>query len=178
MTAPLNENATTVAVDVMPDGTYAVGVHYGPDHSIALNPLQALTYVIKLYRVASSAEYGAAVLAQLSTLGIADDKALPTVGEILGKAWDGLDLAKTIHAIPVISATGRRPHVRFDLEGKPFAHIQVPAEDARKHAAAVQHAAANVLLDTEYHRYLRGPLNLPDDRARNLVADLAHHRIQ
>lgn len=177
MTA-LNENATTVAVDLLPDGKYAVGIHYGLDHSVALNPLQALTYVTKLYRVASSAEYGAAVLAQLSTLGLSDDKALPTVGEILGKAWDGLDLANTVQAIPLIAKADRRPCVRFDLENKPFAHIQVPAADAREHAAAVQHAAANVLLDSEYHRFLRGPLNLPDDRARDLVADLAQHRIQ
>lgn len=176
MTAPLNEHETTVAVDVMPDGSYAVGIHYGPDHSIALSNLQAHTYVNRLYQVASAAEYAAAVVAQLTTLGLGDDKALPTVGDLLTEMGAATLLAADVRALPVITATDRNPCVRFDLNDKPF--VNVTAAAARDHAAAVHHAAATMRLDTRYYAYLRGPLDLPEERARAFIGDLARHRIE
>lgn len=170
----LDPKHTTVSVDRLANDTYAVGIHYGYDISIALIDDGPATYTTAVYQAAALAEYAAAVLAQFTTLGISDDNALPTIGDLMGAGWDGVTAAAGVRVVPVISARSRKPQVRFDVNGRPF--TQVLAADARDHAAAVLHAAATVPLDTKYYAFLRGPLNLPEDRARAFIGELAEHR--
>jgi len=172
----LDSKATTVSVDCLPDGTYAVGIHYGADISIGLDASGSRTYANTVYQVAALAEYGAAVLDQFTTLGISNDNAVPTVGELMGDDWGGITAYTGVKVVPLIASGNRSPQVRFDISGRPF--TQVASADARAHADAVQHAAATARLDAKYYEFLRGPLNMPEDKARGLIGELADHRIQ
>ncbi|PRY56469.1 hypothetical protein [Glycomyces artemisiae] len=171
----LDPKSTTVSVDRFTDGTYGVGIHYGHDISIGLDTFAAATYTKAVHKVAALAEYAAAVIDQFTTLGIPDGNALPTVGELMDADWDGIAAYVGLKVVPLVAASDRTPQVRFDVNHRPF--TQVTAADARDHAAAVHRAAATARLDERYYKFLRGPLNLPDDKARGLIGELADHRI-
>ncbi|GAB3224204.1 hypothetical protein GCM10027447_12590 [Glycomyces halotolerans] len=168
------ENATWVESELMPDGSYTVGIHYTPDQSTALGAPLARAYVREVTKAVACAEYGAAVLKQLTTIGVDDAHAAPTVGDIMGDRWAGVELPGGARIVPIIAQRDREPYVRIDIGGDPLTQWS-PAE-AMDHAVNVLLVAATVPLDTDYLKFLRGPLNLPEDKARGLVADLAEHR--
>lgn len=168
------ENATWVESELMPDGSYAVGIHYTPDKSTALGAPMARAYVRDVSKAVACAQYGAAVLKQLTTIGIDDNNALPTVGEIMGERWAGVELPGGARIIPLISQRDRKPYVRIDIGGDPL--TQWSPADATDHALHVLMVAATVPLDTAYFEFLRATLNLPEEKARGLVGDLAAHR--
>lgn len=168
------DSAVWVESEPLPGGSYTVAIHYTPDRSLSLNAPLARAYVRDVVAMISTAEYGAAVLKQLTTIGVDDDNAAPTVGDLMGDAWKGKDLALGVHMIPLIAQRDRLPYVRLDVDGQPLTKWS-PAE-ALDHATNVLRAAATIRLDSAYYAFLRGPLNLPEEKARGLVGDLAQHR--
>ncbi|WP_026923307.1 hypothetical protein [Glycomyces arizonensis] len=173
-TEPDYTNAIWVESEPLPDGAYTVAIHYTPDRSISLNAPLARAYARDVTGAISTAEYAAAVLRQLTTIGVDEDNAAPTVGDLMGKAWKGLDLADGVRAVPLISQRDRRPYVRIDVDGHPL--TQWEPVDAHDHVMNVMNVAAAARLDSAYYEFLKGPLDLPEEKARGLVADLAQHR--
>lgn len=168
--------AIWVVSDVAPDGTYVCTVQAGDDLAVTLDRQRAVAYAMALYTAVGYAEYDAAVLAQLTTLGVGDRMAAQCVADLRADRAPVDDAATTpLRFVPLVTAAKREPGLFIEIGGRRVA--QWTTADGRQHAGHVLDIVAAVDLDAAYHRFLRGPVALDDDRARAVVGSLSEHRI-
>lgn len=168
--------AIWVISDVAPDGTYVTTVQASDDVAVVLDRDRALAYAVALYTAVGYAEYDAAVLAQLTTLGVGDRMAAECVADLRDDRAPVDDAATApLRFVPLVTAAKREPALFVEVGGKRIA--QWTTADGRQHAGHVLDICAGVDLDAAYFRFLRGPVGLDDDRARAVVESLGEHRI-
>lgn len=172
-----------VRSEVMPDGTYGVGLNVGADRSWALNRDQAVAYAVACFARATEVEHDTAVMRLLTgKLGIPAETAGQVIVRDLRPDRPGAhDATKPLRFLGQI---GRAKHPRPDagqyvpmlameLDGKQVG--QLTPTDLRDHAAAVLNVIEAADLDAGLLRALTGPFGLDEDRARAVVGDLANH---
>jgi hypothetical protein len=165
-----------VQSDRLPDGTYVAAIHYDADRSRVITEADALRYVLTVHEAAARAEHDAAVVAQLTSLGLD----MPTVGQALAELRDArrpLDDAATapLRLVPGVSADRGVGFLDIHIDDR---HVgQWDPSDARDHAGDVLAVLAVVDLDTAYRRYLSETISLDQAQAENVVAALAKHMV-
>lgn len=162
-----------VSSDVGPDGTYVLTVTTGPDTVFVLDYEAALRYVTHVVGAAARAEYDAAVIAQLASLGVPTPEAGLLIRQMradrppLASEWpisfEGIVASKTL-----------RPEVTIQADGEPVGQVGTGA--LVEHALNVLDAVNIAELDNAYRRHLVGVVGLNDDSARAAVAGLDEHR--
>lgn len=166
--------AIWVQSDVLPDGTYVTAIHYDDDQSRILDRAAGLAYVAEVFTAAVHAEHDAAVVRQLTGLGLDLESAARAIAELRA---DRPPLADAVTAplrlVPGVSAK----------TGNGFLHIhlgevrvgQWDPDDARDHATNVLSVLAAADLDAAYCRYLVGTVGIGLPRAQAVVGDLGNY---
>jgi hypothetical protein len=168
-------DAIWVISDVAPDGTYVTTVQAGDDLAVTLDRQRALAYAVALYTAVGYAEYDAAVLKQLTTLGVGERMAARCVADLRADRAPVDDAATApLRFVPLVTAA-REPALFVEVNRRRIS--QWTPADGRQHAGHVLDIVAAVDLDAAYLRFLRGPVALDDDRARAVVGTLGEHRI-
>ena len=172
-----------VRSEVMPDGTYGVGITVEADHAFALNRDQAIAYAVACIARATEADHDTAVMRLLvNHLGMPAKLAAEFITGDLRP--DRPDEHKATEPLQFSVAIGRARHPRPDAGSYvPLLMMQHDGEDVgqlapadlREHATAVLSALAAADLDANLHRCLVSTLGLDDDRARAVVGSLAEH---
>ncbi|MPZ66238.1 MAG: hypothetical protein GEU83_12215 [Pseudonocardiaceae bacterium] len=171
-----------VRSEVMPDGSYGVGVSVEGDYAFSLNRDQAVAYAVACFTRATEADHDTAVLRLLTQVGVPAKHAGQVVANDLRP--DRPDEHTDTQPLRFTVAVGRAKHPRPDAgQFIPllFLHLhdreigQLTPSDLRDHGAAVLNVLAAADLDAALHRALTGTVGLDDDRARAIVGDLANH---
>lgn len=173
-----------VRSEVMPDGTYGVGISVERDHAFALNRDQAIAYATACIARATEADHDTAVMRLLVTkLGIPPKSAAEFIKSDLRP--DRPDEHKATEPLRFSVAIGRARHPRPDagtyIPLLMMQHAngedagQLTPADLRDHATAVLSVIAAADLDANLHRCLVSTLGLDDGRAKAVVGSLAEH---
>jgi hypothetical protein len=141
-----------------------------------LNRQQAERYARAWLRAAQLAAHDAAVLAQLTALGVEQEPAAVFVATELRTARPALDQVATrpLRLQPIVSAATGEPIVQVHPDGE--RDFQLEATAATSHAVHTLEVAAVTDLDDAYRWALVDALDMEDVRARAAVDDLARFR--
>ncbi len=165
-----------VRSDLLPNGSYGVTVNLGADHAVTLGRDNAVAYAVTVIDVANRAEYDAAVLRQLTDAGVSFDAATQAVTDLRADRPPPAATYGPFSFEPVVSRVDQRGRVvmRVDRSERGAGTFEPAA--AREHATHVLDVLAVADLDAGYLRLLRGLIGLDEERARNVVGDLARYR--
>lgn len=163
-----------VRSEVMPDGTYGVGISVGADRSWALTRSQAVDYAAACVARATEAEHDAAVWTLMTKqLGMPED----LIAELLVKDIrpDRPEDHKATEPLRFTVALGRTvgAFLKMSVDDREVGEL-TPA-DLRDHALAVLNAISAADLDAAFLRLLVGRIGLEEDVARAVVGSLADH---
>ena len=169
------DRAVWIKTDPTPDGSgYIVTLEVGQDTARILTPDEAMAHAAGVLAAAHRAEYDAAVLAQLTKLGIDREGTVMVVRQLRADR-PPLDPAVTypLTLEPCVNGAG----VPFITVASPgHEQGQWTTTDARSHAIAVLECVAVADLDAAYLRALTGLIGLDKNRARRAVEDLVNYR--
>lgn len=167
----------TLWVKTEPDlaGVYHVVLELGPDDIWTLDEDAAYRWVGHCLAAAAQAEYDAAVLAQLTALGLPQDVVVATVQKLRSGRPASVPLAEGtgLALVPGVSASTRKGFLRIERNGQPIGQWEI--EDARQHGMYVVESVEVAKLDTAYLAVLR-EADLGDDVAHHAVANLGKYR--
>lgn len=172
MMAPAHEDIW-VRSEVLPNGTYGVGLNVGEDRAWVLDRDQAVAYAVTCCARATEVEHDAAVFDLLTKrVGISERDAAATVlKDIRPNRPDEHAATEPLH---FIGGLGRRgPFLNMMLDGKQVGQL-TPA-DLRDHAMGVLNVIAAADLDAALRTVLVGQFGLDDDTARAVVGSLEEH---
>lgn len=170
-----DDEAVWVVSDVAPDGTYVVGLHYGPDTAWVLDRNQALRYAAAVAAAAARAAYDAAMMRQLTNkLGMPLASAAGFIADVRADRPPLDDAAlEPLGLNPGVSAFTGEPFIRITVSGKLVG--QWSPADALQHSTHVLEVLAGVDLDAGYYRALTAT-GVDEARMRAAVEDLANFR--
>lgn len=162
-----------VKSDVAADGSYVACVEIGADRSIPMGRDRALAYAMAVLTAVMHAEHDAAVLAQFVKIGLAQKhaaEAVATMRERRAPVDD--DATAPLRWLPGVSAFTGKGFLHLLLDGEAFCQIEPAA--AIGHALYVLRSVTAVDVDSVYFRYLTRDLDVPEARARAVVADIGN----
>ncbi|MGH3548888.1 MAG: hypothetical protein ACRDQU_12420 [Pseudonocardiaceae bacterium] len=161
-----------VRSEVMPDGTYGVGLNVGADRAWAFDREAAVAYAVACFARATEAEHDAAVFGLLTTsMKVPEHAAAKLVCDLRA---DRPDDHKATDPLRFTVAIGRRgPFLKMELDGTQVGEL-TPA-DLRDHAVGVLNVLAAADLDANLQRVLVGVVGIDDNRARQFVGSLQEH---
>jgi hypothetical protein len=156
--------------------TYVVTVEVSADRAIILSPESAPRYAMTILAAVARAEYDAAVYRQMSAVMPDDKRAVGGLISDLRADRPDIDLSAT-------APLEIRPGVNKDAE--PFLTVLIEDEpvgqwtiaDANEHVLVALQVSAVADLDAGYYRVLTGIVGIEPDRARTIIDDLQHHRV-
>lgn len=164
-----------VQSDVTPDGTYVVGLHYGPDRAWVLTRDEAIQHATTVLAQVERAEHDAAVIALLhKKLGMPLATASEFVAKDIRVDRPPLPDVSPITLVPGVSHRTLRPFLRLELDGEGIG--QWDLDGGRQHAVFVLQTVEAVESDARLHRALVGLVGMDEGRARAVVGDIANHR--
>jgi hypothetical protein len=164
-----------VRSDVAPDGNYIAVVEFSDDESRALDRTAAIRYATTVLAAVAAAEYDAAVVHQMTSIGMG----LDVVGQVLTDLRHkrpSIDDEATWPIVfqPGVSHRDGRGFLTLVKRSEPVGQLELDA--ARSHALHVLEVIQVAELDRIYHRLLTKLIGVDDQRARAVVADLGEHR--
>lgn len=155
-------------------GGYFVTVSWAEDYIVRLDPAQCLHYVTTLVRAAQQAEYDAAVLKQLTKIGVPLPEATLTLVNDLRQDRPPLDdAAPGLRYEPGVTQA-LKPFLKVLIHGEEFCTMDLPP--MRRHAMHLLEAPDAADLDSAYRSMLVGAIGLDSSTADNVVADIANYR--
>jgi uncharacterized membrane protein len=161
-----------VRSEVLPDGTYGVGLNVGPDRAWALNRDQAIAHAVGCFARATEAEHDAAVFALLQQIGLDERLAVATlVNDLRPNRPDDHSSTAPLQFTVGLRRVG--PFLYMALDGRAIGELT--PHELRGHAIGVLTALAAADLDANLRRALVGQYGLDDARARDVVASLEKH---
>jgi hypothetical protein len=166
------EQILTIASDLTPDGVYVPTITLDDRHLLTLDRERALHYVAAWADAIARAEFDAAVLAQLTGIGLDEQTAAAVIVGDLRPDRPPIDPAGTapLRLEPVLSARTKRGQVAAYLGDEHVVQLDAPA--VYDHIANVLPVVMTCDLDAAYRRYAVGHLKQPVWRAEAMVADL------
>lgn len=172
-----DENSMWIATEPTLDGTsFMVTIRIGQDRSFALTVDEAHAHARKIMDAVAIAEYDAAVVAQLKSIGkFEDDDIMAMLNDFRADRppYDNTG-TEPFEYLPGLGRTDMRPALLMKVEGKAWGSLD--PERAKRHALGLIEATTAADLDAAYLRMLRGVVGVPEGTARGMVADLANHR--
>lgn len=169
-----DRDAIWVQSDLAPDGTsYMTAIHYDADQSRVLDRESALACVEEIHRAAVQAEHDAAVIRQLTSIGIGLEEAARAVAGLRADR-PPLDESATapLRLVPGVSQKTGQAFLAVHISGRQVG--QWDPADARDHASHILAVQAAADLDAAYRRYLLSA-GLDTETANAVVNDLAEH---
>lgn len=162
-----------VRSELLPDGSYGIGLSLDADKAWAFNEADAVLYAHSLLREVAFSLYDAAVVAQVQRkMNLGPKEAAQMVcdlRELRGpSAWPG-DLSY----VGGVNMRGRA-FLTACWKGEP--EFQLDPGPAREHAVAVLEVVTTSGLDNTYKKVLMEKVGIEDWRASNVVDDLLHWR--
>lgn len=179
MIAPANfPTAIWVNSDLASDEeSYVATIHFNDDLSFPLTEEEGLTYASAVLRACASAEYDAAMLAQLTgKLKMPERMVGPMLVELREQRGPGTWQAGPLILTPGVSVFNRAPFLRCEVPGD-LTWQWSPAE-AKQHARHVLEVAAAVEYDAAYRAFLIDKVGIEPERALNVVGDIANFRTE
>lgn len=162
-----------VRSEVMPDGTYGVGLNVGADRSWALGRDQAIAYAVACHRKATEAEHDAAVFTLLThRLGMSESDAADVLKTELHPERPDDPAATAPLRFTTAIVRNAAPFLRVDVDGREVGDLT--PNDLRDHAGNVLHVLAAADLDATLRRVLVN-IGIPTEKARAVIAGLAEH---
>lgn len=168
--APEGEEMVWVRTQPSASGkTYVVSIDFTDDLSVTLKPSEAAAYAAAVLAAGMYAAHDAAVLVQLTELGLTTVEAAGAIRTLRDSRAPVPTTGTALALEPGVTA-----------EGKPFLVILLAGEregqwtvaDARTHAQHVLEAVHAADLDAAYRRYLVGTVGLDEATAIAAVNDL------
>ena len=161
-----------------PDGsTYVVTLEIGQDIAVILDHDRALAYAYEVLRAVVTAEYDAAVIAQLKDKGIPEATAVEVVRILrLDRPPPDDTATAPLMIFPGVSRQTRKPFLRIDIDDKQAGEWTL--EDARSNALAVLEAHAIADLDSAYYRAMTNLVQVPPEIGRTMVGELVNYKDQ
>lgn len=157
-----------------PEGGFYVVVSIGGDRIWRLDADACLNYVLACTMAAQQAEYDAAVLKQMTSLGLEPELVAQMIAKDLRMDRPSVpDAAPGLRYAPGVTAQGK-PFLKIELDGEGVGQLDL--DQLREHSMSVLEAPVAADLDSAYKRALVGLIGLDAGRASNVVADLANHR--
>lgn len=155
--------------------SFMVTIEFDADNAASLTPVQVFDYVNIIYAAVARAEYDVAVFKQMTRkLGLSAEEAAQLVLELRERRDELPDLGP-MKLVPGMSKAGR-PFLAL-MAGDTAARVgQWSPDDARGHASHVLDAIAVSKLDDQYLLELIEVVGIEEDRARNVISDLANYR--
>ncbi|MGI5292759.1 hypothetical protein ACQEVF_56940 [Nonomuraea polychroma] len=171
-----DETGATIWVrsDVTPDGIYTAAIHFSDDRSRVLDHDAGMRYVHAVVAAAARAEHDAAVVRQLTSLGL-PRQAVGEAVQSLREDRPPLDHTATapLRLEPGVSGQTGEAFITVIIDDKPVG--QWTADDARSHAVGVLEVFTAVDLDAAYRRYLVATVGLDLPTATAVVTGLGEH---
>lgn len=169
-----SEHTVWALCEVQPDGSYQPTIAFTDDIAVTLTPDTAVEYALAVLEAVQAADYDAAILAQVRTLGLDDEAAFTWLAEDVRPGWPPRrETGTPLQLVPGISHRDRRGFLTVRIGGVPAGQWELA--DARAHALAVLECAIAAGYDTAYHRALTKLLH-DDGRARAVVAEIERYR--
>lgn len=148
-------------------------VDFDDDHSISLAPGQVVAYSNALLMACATADYDAAVFAQLVKRVKSENHAIMTVMDLRKDRPEPVEV-EGYSFVGGISHKTKRGFITINFNGEGLHQLDV--EPARGHALHVLEALIVADLDAAYLTHLRGIVGLEEPVARAVIAELAVHR--
>lgn len=169
------EDVVWVGSDLGADGQYLLSMHVGPDLIWPLTPNEAMRHSWAVLAAVAHAEYDAAVMRLLTKTGANPQTAAEFVGRDLRPDRVLPVSPGLLQIVPgVADMDSPRPVLFVEVQGERVGQWTV--EDARAHVLATLEASLVVDLDNQLYSVLRSAMDLEENRARNVVADITNHR--
>jgi hypothetical protein len=168
-------DAVWVKTEPTVDGSaYVVTLEASDDVAVTLDPERALRYAWGVLDAAHRAAYDAAIVKQLTAIGVEVQAAAVVVNDVRVDR-PPLDSASTepMDFEPGVAAGGE-PFLVVLINGERVGQWTV--QDARGHALAILESVVVADLDGGYYRALIGGVGLDENRARQVVQDVGEHR--
>jgi hypothetical protein len=164
-----------ISSDPMPDGSYALVLSVGEDHSRTLRPVEAIQYGRAVFTVANTVDYEQSLYRQLVDQGAPWEIVMITFGNFRQDrpSCDDEVLAP-LRWVPCLTKEGVG-YIQLEMDGV-GAVGQIDVDAARVHAACVIESASNAELDAVYRRLLGRVFGTPDDQACLVVEALSFYR--
>lgn len=164
-----------VRSDLMPDGcTYQVSVDVGSDVTIPLGRQACIDYAMAVLTAAMHAQHDAAIVRQLTSIGIDMDTATMALTAVRkGRAPVDDAATEPLLFVPGVSAFTGKPFVELHLDGRPFG--QLTAAQAAVHATWTLRTLTAADADQVYYQVLTGEFGLDAPRVRQIVAEIGEH---
>lgn len=166
------EQILTVRSDLTFEGVYVPTVCLDDRHLVTLDRARALRYVASWADAIARAEFDAAVLAQLTGIGVDERNAVLTIVDDLRPDRPPLDDEATapLRLEPILSVRTKRGQVAMYVGEEKVHQLDAPA--VYDHIAKVLPVVMTCDLDAAYRRYAMAQLNQPAWRAEAMVGDL------
>ena len=150
------------------------------DHQVTLTKSEAVEWAKTCFAAKARSEYDAAVMRQMTTMGLSPADAVETVKDMRLKRQmlsgsEGLTISANVavdgdlHTNPTF-----RPFLVLNLEGRPIGHWD--GDDATQHASAVMEVIEVSDLDMIYKRALIEDIDLDPELAAAAVGHLRNFR--
>lgn len=156
-------------------GTYHLYLELGPDDVVPLGVTEAYGWAREVLSAVAAAEYDAAVMRQIRSLGLPQQGAAEMVQLMRADRAEHVPVSMIpgLALVPGVSAFTGLAFVRLDRHGRPVGQWEM--DDARQHALGVIEALEVTALDSAYLRAL-GHIGIDRGRALQVVTDLVNHR--
>jgi hypothetical protein len=166
------EQVLSVISDRTFDGVYVPTIAVDDRHLLTLDRDRALLYVAAWAEAIARAEFDAAVLAQLTGIGIDEQMAVAVIVKDLRPDRPPIDTTGTapLRLEPILSVRTKRGQVAAYLGDEHI--IQLDAPTVYDHIAKVLPVVMTCDLDAAYRRFALGQLEQPEWRADAMVDDL------
>jgi hypothetical protein len=165
-----------------PMGAYTAVVEFGDDYARSLLPHEIDAYTNAIFTAVAYAEYDAAVVNQLRSIGNGQDGIDPkyVAGALreFRESRPPIDqqALRPMVVHPAVGANSGRPFLEARIRGTQY-KWQWDTRKALDHVEHVRDAVVVADLDAAYRRYLIGVIGLDAPTAEAAVGALAEHRI-
>jgi hypothetical protein len=169
----------SVGSELLPDGSYGVGIAVGDDRAFVLDREQAVAYAVACIARATEADHITALMRLLMSLevGLSSEQTAAFVSETLDGDNGEHRATAPLQFMPGVSGARAgddyRAAILVGLDEEPVG--QMDPEALRLHGTGVLSCLALADLDAGLHRALREDLGLPERVARLLVSSLLQH---
>jgi hypothetical protein len=157
-------------------GAYHLHLELGEDDVVPLDAEAVYGWAREVMAAVAAAEYDAAVMRQLQSLGVEQRAAAELVQMMRQDRAEHVpvSLIPGLALVPGVSAFTGNGFLRLERHGKAVGQWEM--NDARQHALGIIEALEVTALDSAYLRVLQGNVSLDRDRALVVVGALAQHR--
>lgn len=164
-----DDNGLWARSEVMPDGSYGVGITYGPDRAWALDRSAAIAYAVACWDEATRVEHDYAVYRMMTGAGVNPREVVRLIGEDLRVKRVQNAATRPLRFEPILGML-HGPHLEMFLGD---VHVgEVTPHDLRGHGGDVLTVLSVTVLDSVLLDALIRSVGMTEDKARAVIGTL------